>query len=146
MPFVITSYSIHYTKLYEIIARLTDNDITDRVTREVRAALPSLEVLNWKEISPDLAMLADFMQQIYALFMIIILAALAFGIVNTMLMAVLERTREIGMLAAIGMNRKKIFAMIMTESVFLSVIGGISGMIVGMVIIALTSRNRNNFV
>ncbi len=65
------------------------------------------EVLNWKEISPDLAMIADMMQQIYGIFMALILAALAFGIVNTMLMAVLERTRELGMLAAIGMNRRQ---------------------------------------
>ena len=61
------------------------------------------EVMQWKEIQPDLAMLADMMQQIYGIFMGIILAALSFGIVNTMLMSVLERTREIGMLSAIGM-------------------------------------------
>ena len=71
---------------------------------------------------------------------LIILAALAFGIVNTMLMVVLERTRELGMLTAIGMNKKKVFRMIMTESVFLSLTGGITGMIVSWLLISITSR------
>ena len=77
--------------------------------------------------------------------MVIILAALAFGIVNTMLMVVLERTKELGMLTAIGMNKKKVFSLIMLESVFLSLIGGIAGMITGYFAILLTSKNGINF-
>jgi ABC-type lipoprotein release transport system permease subunit len=83
---------------HRVIARLGENDLTDDATRAIRNNLPDYEVLNWKEIVPDLAMIADMIQQIYGVFMAIILAALAFGIANTMLMAVLERTREIGML------------------------------------------------
>jgi ABC-type lipoprotein release transport system permease subunit len=131
---------------HRMIARLDNNDLTDVVTRGLRESLPGLEVLSWKEIQPDLAMLADMMQQIYGIFMAIILAALAFGIVNTMLMAVLERTREIGMLAAIGMNRRKIFSMIMLESIFLSIVGGIMGMLVSGIVIAATAKNGINLV
>jgi ABC-type lipoprotein release transport system permease subunit len=131
---------------HRIIVRLDEDDLTDKLTSEIRQSLPKLEVLSWKEIQPDLAMMADFMQQIYGIFMAIILAALAFGIVNTMLMAVLERTRELGMLAAIGMNRKKIFSMIMLESVFLSVVGGIMGMAVSGIVIAATARKGINLV
>jgi hypothetical protein len=105
-----------------VIGLLDENSFTEEATSEIREALSSYEVLNWKEIQPDLAMFADMMQQIYGLFMAIILAALAFGIVNTMLMSVLERTKEIGMLAAIGMNRRRIFIMIMHESIFLSIV------------------------
>jgi ABC-type lipoprotein release transport system permease subunit len=83
-------------------------------------------------------------QQFYAIFMIIILAALAFGIVNTMLMVVLERTKELGMLTAIGMNKRRVFSLIMLESVFLSVVGGIAGMIIGYITIVLTSKNGIN--
>jgi ABC-type antimicrobial peptide transport system permease subunit len=90
-------------------------------------------------------MMAEMMNVYYAVFMIIILAALAFGIVNTMLMVVLERTKELGMLTAIGMNKKKVFSMIMLESVFMSLIGGVIGMIVSECIILLTSRNGINF-
>jgi ABC-type lipoprotein release transport system permease subunit len=131
---------------HRAIARLEDNDITDKATPEIRQKLPDYEVLNWKEIQPDLAMIADFMGQIYGVFMVIILAALAFGIVNTMLMAVLERTRELGMLMAIGMNRRKIFIMIMLESIFLSIVGGFTGMAVSEVVIAITGKTGINLM
>ena len=55
-------------------------------------------------------------------FMMIILSGLSFGIVNTMLMAILERKKEIGMLMSIGMNRYKIFMMISFETIFLSLV------------------------
>jgi len=131
---------------HRVIARLSDNEITNQATPVIREKLDDYEVLNWKEIQPDLAMMADFMNQIYSVFMVIILAALSFGIVNTMLMAVLERTRELGMLMAIGMNRRKIFIMIMLESVFLSIVGGFTGMAVSEVVIAITGRTGINLV
>jgi ABC-type antimicrobial peptide transport system permease subunit len=101
--------------------------------------------MNWKEIQPDLAMMAGMITQFYAIFMVIILAALAFGIVNTMLMVVLERTKELGMLTAIGMNKKKVFNMIMLESIFLSLVGGITGMIISKILITATGRKGINF-
>ncbi|MFH0841744.1 MAG: FtsX-like permease family protein [Bacteroidota bacterium] len=131
---------------HRAVARLENNDLTEKATAGIRESLTGYEVMNWKEISPDLAMMADFMGQIYAVFMVIILAALAFGIVNTMLMAVLERTRELGMLMAVGMNRKKIFVMIMLESIFLSLVGGFAGMAVSEIIIELTARKGINLV
>lgn len=128
-----------------ITVKLKDAGSTTDATEKIRALLPGLEVLNWREIQPDLAMLEEMARIMYGMFMGIILAALAFGIVNTMLMVVLERTKELGMLAAIGMNRKKIFRMIMSESVFLSLVGGVAGMIISKVIITLTAKNGINF-
>lgn len=131
---------------HRVIARLDNNDITNKVTPLIREKLKDYEVLNWKEIQPDLAMMADFMGQIYAIFMILILSSLAFGIMNTMLMAVLERSRELGMLMAIGMNRRKIFIMIMLESIFLSIVGGFAGMAVSETVIAITGKTGINLM
>ncbi len=131
---------------HRFIARLEEDDLTNKVTPEVREAMPGLEVLSWKEIQTDLAMITDYINQIYAIFMVVILAALAFGIVNTMLMSVLERTRELGMLSAIGMNRRRVFMMIMLESVFLSVVGGFAGMAVSAGVIAITGRTGINLI
>jgi ABC-type lipoprotein release transport system permease subunit len=130
----------------EIILRIDDIEQTRKITEELRAKLPGVEVMNWKELQPDLAMMTDYVQQIYGILMVIIMAALAFGIVNTMLMVVLERTKELGMLTAIGMNKRKVFSMIMLESVFLSVIGGLAGMFVAWIVILLTARNGINFL
>jgi len=131
---------------HRLVVRLENDELTDKIAPKVRESLAGFEVLSWKEIQPDLAMLADMMQQIYGVFMALILAALSFGIVNTMLMSVLERTREIGMLAAIGMNRRKIFSMIMLESIFLSIVGGITGMAVSGAVIAATAKKGINLV
>ena len=62
-----------------------------------------------------------------------------------LLMVVLERTKELGMLTAIGMNKKRVFNMIMLESVFLSLVGGVVGMTVSRVLIAFTATNGINF-
>jgi len=128
-----------------IMVRLNDVDQTEPVTSKLKELFPGTEVMNWKQIQPELAMLEGMARMMYGFFMVIILAALAFGIVNTMLMVVLERTKELGMLAAIGMNKKKVFRMILTESVFLSLVGGVIGMIISKIVIALTARQGINF-
>ncbi len=130
---------------HQLIIRLDDLESTEEVTSSLTEKLPGLEVMNWKEIQPDLAMMTDMVQKFYAIFMVIILAALAFGIVNTMLMVVLERTKELGMLTAIGMNKKRVFSMIMLESVFLSLVGGVTGMITSQIVIGVTAKNGINF-
>ncbi len=130
---------------HQMIVRLDDVESTEEVTAALSGKFPGMEVMNWKEIQPDLAMMTDMVQKMYAIFMVIILAALAFGIVNTMLMVVLERTKELGMLTAIGMNKKRVFRMIMLESIFLSMVGGVAGMIVSKILIGLTATRGINF-
>jgi len=131
---------------HKLIVRIDDIDNTDEITSNIRSQLPGYEVLSWKDLQPDLAMMTGLVHLYYAIFMIIILAALAFGIVNTMLMVVLERTKELGMLTAIGMNKKRVFSMIMLESVFMSLIGGVVGMIISWIVIQVTAREGINFL
>ena len=69
------------------------------------------------------------------IFLIIILLALGFGIVNTMLMVILERTRELGMLMAIGMTKRRVFMMIMLETLFLALVGALLGEVLSMLLI-----------
>lgn len=92
------------------------------------------EVKTWKELSPEMSLLTDSMDQYMYIFILIILLGLCFGIINTMLMAVLERTKEIGMLMAIGMNRRRIFSMIILESVMLTLTGGVFGIGLGALV------------
>jgi ABC-type lipoprotein release transport system permease subunit len=131
-------------QFHQIIVKLDDMQSAPAIRAALSEKLPGLEIMDWKEIQPDLAMMTDMIQQFYVIFMVIILAALAFGIVNTMLMVVLERTKELGMLTAIGMNKKRVFRMIMLESVFLSLVGGVVGMGISQVIIGFTARNGIN--
>jgi ABC-type lipoprotein release transport system permease subunit len=130
---------------HQVIVRLSDVNYTQNFTNALKSMFSSFDIRNWKELQPDLAMMTDYVHQIYGFFMGIILAALAFGIINTMLMVVLERTKELGMLTAIGMNKRKVFSMIMLESVFLSLTGGITGMILGWFSILMTAQKGINF-
>lgn len=120
---------------HEIAIILKDSKNLEVATTQIQNNLAQLEVAHWKSIQPDLGMGADMMDMMMYIILIILLAAMAFGIINTMLMAVLERTRELGMLIAIGMNRRKIFSMVMLETVLLSLVGGIIGMVLSFVTI-----------
>lgn len=115
--------------IHEIAIKLNDKDIASDLTKSLKQKFPHLEILSWKEINPELAMMNDMMDIMLYIVIGIILLSLGFGIVNTMLMAILERTRELGMLKAIGMSKKRIFSMIMFETVFLTITGAIVGMV-----------------
>ena len=67
--------------------------------------------------------------------------ALIFGIINTMLMAVLERNKELGMLMAVGLNKGKVFTMIMLETLLLGCVGAPLGMFLGWLTINYFSNN-----
>ncbi len=107
------------------------NEALSTVKNDLTNRLPQLDVKTWREIMPEVSLLESSFGLTMYIFIGIILLALLFGIVNTMLMAVLERTKELGMLMAVGMNRLRVFAMIMSETVILSVFGGLCGIILG---------------
>jgi len=86
-------------------------------------------VQRWDQRAPELGYAQQIMGSFMYIFIGIILMALAFGIINTMLMAILERQSELGMLMSIGMNKFKIFSMIVMETLFLVVFALPMGMI-----------------
>jgi len=114
---------------HEIAILLSDNHDLKMITGKIRSMFPELLVEDWQEIAPELRFVIDSFNQTMYLIISIILLALLFGIVNTMLMAVLERVRELGILMAIGMNKVKVFFMIMYETVYLALMGGVIGLI-----------------
>ncbi len=130
---------------HEIAVLLNNIDECENVKEKLSSISPANSVMTWKELAPDAALMNDFMIIYYFIFVGIIMLALAFGIINTMLMAILERTRELGMLMAIGMNRKRIFNMIMLETIFLTIVGAIAGMLSGWVIIRLLGKTGIQF-
>jgi putative ABC transport system permease protein len=117
--------------IHEIAIRTTSSQILPQVEATLKAQYVTLLVQTWQEIAPEIAFLSVTMEQFTYLFVGIILFALLFGITNTMLMSVVDRIRELGVLIAVGMKKSKIFAMILLETMFLSLIGGIGGIVVG---------------
>lgn len=131
--------------VHEIAILLHDINDAGIVKDKLSSISSGNSVRTWKELAPDAAMMNDFILVYYLIFIGIIMLALAFGIINTMLMAVLERTKELGMLMAIGMNHRRIFKMIMWETIFLTAVGAVAGMLAGWAITEILANTGIHF-
>ncbi len=113
---------------HEIAVLLNTTEHTKNVSQKLKETFPELKVDTYLTLTPDIAMMMEYMDFFMLFFVAIILMALGFGIVNTMLMVVLERVKEFGMLMAIGMTKARVFSMILLETVYLLLFGGGIGM------------------
>ncbi len=116
---------------HELAITLNDIDFVPEVKEKLMTLFPFLAIRSYEEISPDLAMYNEQIKTSMMIIIVVIMLALLFGIINTMLMAVLERTKELGMLMAIGMNRWKLFLMIMLESILMCFVSVPAGLLLG---------------
>jgi ABC-type lipoprotein release transport system permease subunit len=98
--------------------------------------LPELEVRSWDQLQPILVYLVDFAEQSAVFVYLAIFVAMAFGIANVLLMAVFERVREIGVMMAVGLSRRRLVVTIMAESVFVTFVGVITGFAVALATVA----------
>jgi ABC-type lipoprotein release transport system permease subunit len=115
------------------IAILADSPVhVDSIMTTIKQRFPSYSIHDYKTISPDIELYESQIQLSSLIFTIIVMLALIFGIINTMLMAVLERYRELGMLMAVGMNKTRVFLMIVLETIALCVVGMPVGILLGL--------------
>lgn len=91
------------------------------------AATPDVEVTTWAENDPYMGTMLNVMDGFILIWFSIIFLALSFGLINTLLMAVFERTREIGLVQALGMKSSNILLMVLVESIIMLIIGLIAG-------------------
>jgi len=101
--------------------------------RDTIAALPeakSTAVLTWKKAQPDLAGVIAFDKAGNYISQFLVGLLIAAGILNTMLMSVLERTREFGVMMAVGMSPGTLFRLVMVESFWLAIVGLILGIVI----------------
>ena len=121
------------------IALLTSSlETVEPVQQELQRQFPDYTIQSWDELSPELGYADEIMGTMLYLIIGIIMLALSFGIVNTMLMAVLERRKELGMLMAVGMSKRRVFSMILLETLMLSLCGGPLGILLGFLTIWYT--------
>jgi putative ABC transport system permease protein len=115
-------------------------DVTEENTKTLERALegfPNAKVQTREQfIDNQISGLSSVLNILYVLLALSIVVSL-FGIVNTLVLTVFERTREIGMLRAIGMTRRQIRRMIRHESVITALIGAAIGIVLGIVLAAL---------
>ncbi len=123
----------------QVSVLFTSADAAEAGLAQVEQMAGGMRIETWRQLAPELDYISETLTVFLYVFMIVILAALTFGIVNTMLMVVLERRKEFGMLMAVGMKRSILFGMIVLETVVLSITGAAAGMVLSFLVIELLS-------
>jgi ABC-type lipoprotein release transport system permease subunit len=112
-----------------VVALLYDQEGADAVAAALRA--PGLVVVTWRDLNQLMLQAIESSMGILYLMYLVVLAIVAVVVANTLLMSVFERTREMGILASLGMKGRQIMAMFLMESATLGVIGVILGVALG---------------
>ncbi len=121
----------------EIAIYLTEVGLEPPVVETLQTALggssspPGYEVDAWDTLDPSTKQMMELEAQMMDLFGMVILLIAGVGILNLMLMAVFERTREIGLLAAMGLKRRETVALFLLEGVMIGLLGALAGCVLG---------------
>jgi ABC-type lipoprotein release transport system permease subunit len=112
---------------------LDDPDLVSQWQTAIAAAVEneSTVVLGWQEMMPQLVQFIAVDDAGSYVFLVLILILVVFGILNTVLMSVLERTRELGLLRALGLGRSQLLMLVLSETLLLSVLAVVIGWMVG---------------
>lgn len=117
-----------------VTAHLPSPETTEDATARARAALsePGLEVLSWKQALPEVYELIQLDANTNHVFLSIIGFIVALGVLNTVLMSVMERVREFGVMMALGLTPGQIARLILLEGLVLGVVATTLGVLLGL--------------
>ncbi len=125
------------TEIQVNIKRLGEEE---KVVSALAPALPGYEVESWNQNYPELETAINSKGAAMTVFGIIIISIAAIGILNLLLMAVYERTREIGLLGAMGMKPRQIATLFVLEGALIGLVGAAAGVVVGLVINGISAK------
>ena len=98
---------------------------------ELQSELAGYEVDSWETLKPELRQTMDIKAAFTSIFGLVVLLIASIGVLNLMLMAVFERTREMGVLAALGLKGRQIMGLFLLEGVFIGLVGAVVGCVLG---------------
>jgi putative ABC transport system permease protein len=124
----------------EVVIALESVGQERAVTEALRAALPGYEVDSWQELNPEMKQSLDVDKQVMNIFGMVVLLIAGVGVLNLMLMAVFERTREIGLLAAMGLKRWELLVLFLLEGVLIGLLGTLVGGVLGGLVVSVTGK------
>ncbi len=126
-----------YGRLTSYALMLADQHELDQAAGELRGTLgPGFEVLTWREIMPELVQFIQTDNAGGLIMLAIVYVVIGFGVLGTVLMMTMERTREFGMLIAVGMKRSRLQIIVTLESSLLSLIGALAGAVLAVPVLA----------
>lgn len=124
----------------EVMISLTKIGQERAVATALRATLPGYEIDSWESNFPELQAALGSKGAVMNVFSVIILMIAGIGILNLLLMAVYERTREIGLLGAMGLKPRQISTLFILEGTMMGIVGVAFGVILGLSSMALLGR------
>ncbi len=133
----------------EVLARMDrgadERAVTEALALSAREATSTpLEVKYWKEIETTYSFI-EMAQVIYSIMGLIFFILAGTVIINTTMMAIYERKKEIGTLEAMGMTPREVVRLFFTESLFLAILGAGAGLVVGVIFASILSRTGIDF-
>jgi len=120
----------------EVVVSLQHVGQEPQVVAALQAALPGYEVDSWETLNPEMRQTEERHKQTLGMIGLVVLLIAGVGILNLMLMAVFERTREIGLMAAMGLKRWEIMLLFLLEGVLIGLVGALAGCTIGGLIVA----------
>jgi ABC-type lipoprotein release transport system permease subunit len=130
--------------LYDLRDQVTEVTIVlqemgqeNAVLAPLRAAFPGAEVDSWDTLRPEMRQAMDTKAAVTTFVSLIILLVASIGVLNLMLMAVFERTREMGVLAALGLKGRQIMGLFLLEGTLIGVVGAAIGCTLGLVVLSI---------
>jgi ABC-type lipoprotein release transport system permease subunit len=127
---------------HEIVIHARHPEMASALSRRLAGATAFVgtEVLDWQRLAPEMVTLVRITDLAGMLVLMLVFLAAAAGVANTMVMATFERTREFGMLLALGTHPARLMRLVVAESVALGVVGAVMGSLIGIALVAITHR------
>jgi ABC-type lipoprotein release transport system permease subunit len=133
---------------HQVSVHLPNPSMSEAATRKARAALEStdgIEILSWQEALPDMVAFIRMDKQSGRVGMLAIGIIVAMGVLNTVLMSVMERVRELGVMLALGVSPRNVAGLVVLEGIVLGFISAVVGAALGLAVILPTSRSGIDF-
>jgi putative ABC transport system permease protein len=127
-------------RVTELAVRVDDLDRIPEVAAALQQALgPDVEVSTWDEVVPFLMEAVGRLKIVLTGVSAVLFFIVIFGVINTMLMNVYERVREIGTMLAVGVRRSQVLALFLFEAAAIGLVGGVIGAALGLALTALSA-------
>jgi ABC-type lipoprotein release transport system permease subunit len=136
LPMAQTLYNLR-DQVTEITITLDSLGNEEAIIKSLQPRLPGYEVDSWQTLRPEMRETMDTKSGFTTFFSFVVLLIAIIGVLNLMLMAVFERTREMGVLAALGMKGRQIILLFVLEGSLIGIVGAFFGCALGALIVSI---------
>ena len=129
-------------KLTSLVVNVADNEVMKRMLKTLKNEIQSpWSVMSWEEMQPEVVQQIESDRAGGVIMKAILYVVIAFGIFGTIMMMIAERRREFGVMISIGMQKRKLSVILFFETIFIGVLGILSGLAVSLPLLLFQSKN-----